>query len=721
MIKNYLLLLVFFPTLLWSQGISVSTNAFTPTQLVKDVMFGGSPCTNITNITSSSACGIGYFNANGSTFPFSEGIILRSGNAANTAGSYTGLNLSTVCSSQTDADLQAMVNSMGFSGTIQDASFIKFDFVAEANQMQLDYIYASQEYGDYQCFFSDAIAIFLTNLTTGVTVNLATVPNSNLPVASYSIRDEAFNANCPSANQEYFGNFNQFSNNSHLNMRGQTIPLVASGNLIIGESYSLKIVVGDFSDPGMDSAILLQSGMFYNSYCQDTIEMIAFLDANNNGIMEDSESNFKHGTYTHAINNVEVETNTSSLSGIAYIGVNSVTDTFDLSYTVDPMYAPYFTNTTNYSDIAILENSGINTYYFPITNTQPYSDVAVRLISTNQPQPGFDYHQTIVVDNKGTTPSSGTITFIKDPLLNITSISQDGTIATETGFSYSYTDLLPNESLSFSLTCIMPTIPTVALGEYITNSINITTNTTEINTENNTNTVSEMIVGAYDPNDKMESHGAKIHFDSFNADDYLEYTIRFQNTGNYYATRVRIEDELEAQLDLSTFQMIGASHEYTLTRINNNLVWTFNNITLPSMEDSEEASQGYVRFKIKPNAGYAIGDIITNEASIFFDFNPAIITNNFVTEFTTTLSTRDFTNSTFIMHPNPSHTVTTISSINQMIDHIKIADVTGKVIQTINVNANTYTIDISNLSSGIYLVEMFNAQQERTIKKLIVN
>mgnify|MGYP003499145306 CR=1 FL=1 len=721
MIKNYLFLLLLFPTFIWSQGITVSTDAFTPTQLVKDVMFGGSPCVDINNITSSSACGIGYFNANGTNFPFSQGVVIRSGNAENTAGPYTGLNLSTTCSNQTDTDLQQMINAYGFPGTIQDASFIKFDFVALADQVQFHYIFASQEYGQFQCAYSDAIAFILTNLTTGESMNMATVPDSNIPVATYSIRNGAFNAGCASANEQYFGSYNEFSTSSNLNMRGQTVPLVASGNTIIGESYSLKIVVGDYGDAGMDSVILIDNGMFASMYCDETIKMVAFLDANNNGVMEEGETNFSHGTFTHTLNNTGDAINHSNPYGSVFIGIDSAADTYDLSYTIDPMYAPYFSNNTSYNDITVVEDSGVNTYYFPIVNTQPYHDVAVSLVSTNQPQPGFNYLQTIVATNNGTTPSSGTITFTKDPLITITSVSQDGTVINETGFTYTYTDLLPNESLSFTLTALMPTIPTVTLGDYITNSVTIAPANIDVNTENNTNTVAEMIVGAYDPNDKMESHGAKILFDSFDADEYLEYTIRFQNTGNYYATRVRIEDALEAQLDLSTFQMIGASHEYTLTRINNNLVWTFNNILLPSMEDSEEGSQGYVRFKIKPNAGYAIGDIINNEASIFFDFNPPIVTNLFTTKFTAALSTPAFNNDSLFVYPNPAKTTITISSKNDSIETLKITDVTGKVIRTMNVHEATTVLKVSDLSSGIYLLEVSNSKQERVVKKLVIN
>ena len=54
---------------------------------------------------------------------------------------------------------------------------------------------------------------------------------------------------------------------------------------------------------------------------------------------------------------------------------------------------------------------------------------------------------------------------------------------------------------------------------------------------------------------------------------------------------------------------------------------------LPVSVANTMTGKGYITFKIKPKPGYAVGDIIPNNASIYFDFNPAIITNTFQTEF----------------------------------------------------------------------------------------
>ena len=42
----------------------------------------------------------------------------------------------------------------------------------------LDFLFASNEYGEFQCGFSDVFAFLLTDLTTGVTTNIAVVPGT---------------------------------------------------------------------------------------------------------------------------------------------------------------------------------------------------------------------------------------------------------------------------------------------------------------------------------------------------------------------------------------------------------------------------------------------------------------------------------------------------------------------------------------------------------------
>ncbi|WP_374540160.1 choice-of-anchor L domain-containing protein, partial [Flavobacterium sp.] len=258
----------------YAQNASTPTSpaTYTVQQLVTDVLVT-SPCGIVSNITYSTGTnygqqnGIGYFNKNGSSFGLDEGIILATRSAdtcdgPNTAGSEgttTWLG---------DAQLLSYMQSVGQSVTnYYNSSKLEFDFVPIADQVKFDFIFASDEYGTFQCDYSDAFAFFLTNTTTGVTTNLAVIPGSTppIPVAVTTIRKNQYNSSCASANPTFFDKFYGTGNPQNglpdvvdpINFNGYTIPMSAVGNVIPGQTYHMKFVVGDRNDASYDSAVFL--------------------------------------------------------------------------------------------------------------------------------------------------------------------------------------------------------------------------------------------------------------------------------------------------------------------------------------------------------------------------------------------------------------------------------------------------------------------------------
>ncbi|WP_273446871.1 SdrD B-like domain-containing protein [Neolewinella agarilytica] len=134
-------------------------------------------------------------------------------------------------------------------------------------------------------------------------------------------------------------------------------------------------------------------------------------------------------------------------------------------------------------------------------------------------------------------------------------------------------------------------------------------------------------VGAYDPNDKM---GYPLGYSGGNIPEgtRLDYEIRFQNTGTDTAFTVVIRDTLSAALDMATFKVEAASHPYTVSVDTHRVIsFTFNDIMLPDSSTNLIGSQGAVSFSIDHDVSLLPGDIIDNEAAIYFDFNEPIITN----------------------------------------------------------------------------------------------
>lgn len=244
-----------------SQTVSVDDVSYSPAQLVNLLL--GNSCVEVSNITLSSPQSVAFFTNNGSTFPINQGIIIRNGIATHTQGMYTDSNLSSQINTNSDAYLQNVSNSVGQTAAITDVGFLEFDFTPLSSTFSFDFLFASNEYGQYQCGFSDVFAFVLTNINTGVSTNLAVIPSTSTPVTVKDIRDAAYNAACASSNPNFFSVYNPSNvGASTINMRGHTVVMNASSAVIPNTPYKIRLVIGDYNDSGYDSAVFLKAGSF---------------------------------------------------------------------------------------------------------------------------------------------------------------------------------------------------------------------------------------------------------------------------------------------------------------------------------------------------------------------------------------------------------------------------------------------------------------------------
>ena len=268
--KKILLTLALLSTLtMTSQALSVDTNTYTVPQLVNTVLIN-SPCTLATNISwrtgtnYGSSNGLGFFNNANPNFPMASGVVLSTGSAMNAGGPNTTHLNDGSANWAGDADLEATLAAAGISMASTNATVLEFDFLPISSNFNFEFVFASEEYGNFQCQFSDAFAFLLTNLNTGVTTNLAVVPNTNTPISVVTIRDFLYNSSCASANAQYFGSFNGGSAaaSSATNFNGQTVMMNASSVLIPNTPYHIKLVIADRGDYESDSAIFISSNSF---------------------------------------------------------------------------------------------------------------------------------------------------------------------------------------------------------------------------------------------------------------------------------------------------------------------------------------------------------------------------------------------------------------------------------------------------------------------------
>ncbi len=253
----------------FSQTITVNTSTHSVPQLVNNVLIN-SPCVAASNITWStgsnfgSANGIGFFQNTNPNFPMDSGVILSTGDVNNAPGP-NGVHLNDgTMSWPGDADLEATLATAGIPMNSVNATVLEFDFMPISPNFSFDFLFASEEYGNFQCEFSDAFAFLLTNMNTGVTTNLAVVPSTNLPISVVTIRDFLYNSSCPSANAQYFGSYNGGSAaaGSATNFNGQTKVMNASAVMVPGTPYHIKLVIADRTDHESDSAIFISSDSF---------------------------------------------------------------------------------------------------------------------------------------------------------------------------------------------------------------------------------------------------------------------------------------------------------------------------------------------------------------------------------------------------------------------------------------------------------------------------
>ena len=253
----FTLIIILIQINVFSQNITVD-DTYTAQNLVENVLFNNSGCATISNFNVSGNNSYAYFNGNGSAFPFAEGIVLSTGNANNTVGPNTSLSSDNL-GTPIDADLAIL-----FSDTL-DTTVLEFDFVPVTNYMSFEYIFASEEYQEFNdntCHYSDVFAFLIKKVGDPSYTNIAVIPNTTTPVQVTTVHGYVSD-NCTAQNEEYFGSWNSMTDlNVPINFNGQTAVLTAESVVVPSETYHIKLVIADHTNFEYDSAVFLKAGSF---------------------------------------------------------------------------------------------------------------------------------------------------------------------------------------------------------------------------------------------------------------------------------------------------------------------------------------------------------------------------------------------------------------------------------------------------------------------------
>ncbi|HEX9150567.1 MAG TPA: choice-of-anchor L domain-containing protein [Flavobacterium sp.] len=273
-IKTILFYILICCSIFSAAGQSISVNdSYTAQQLVENVLVNNSSCASISNpiatgdTFTANKKSYAYFNNQGGSFPFTEGVLLSTWSSQNSIGPF----VANVPAADKDAWLGDSDLDTVLGKSTQNATVLEFDFTPLTNVLSFDYIFASNEYQSFfPCSYSDAFA-FLIKESGSITPyqNLAVIPNTTIPVSSTNIHPlippvvpaPAFGINgCPAINDTFFGAFNTSS--SPINYAGQTIVLNAETTVIPNRTYHIKLVIADNGSTTFNSAVFIKAGSF---------------------------------------------------------------------------------------------------------------------------------------------------------------------------------------------------------------------------------------------------------------------------------------------------------------------------------------------------------------------------------------------------------------------------------------------------------------------------
>jgi uncharacterized repeat protein (TIGR01451 family) len=281
--------------------------------------------------------------------------------------------------------------------------------------------------------------------------------------------------------------------------------------------------------------------------------------------------------------------------------------------------------------------------------------------------------------------------------------------------TYNITNFDSLTPLSLGLKLLTDT--TAQVGDQICVHVEIHTTPTDIDTTNNVYDYCYNVVNSYDPNEK-EVYPSSV-LPGYN--DWFTYTVHFQNTGTAPAFNIRLRDTLDSNLDYSSFEFLGASHTAKTNLIGNVLSVRFENIMLPDSTTDHDGSMGYYQYRVKPLQNLPLGSNIKNTAYIYFDYNPAIVTNTTESKYEVLTSgpTQPLLRGGEIqLYPNPTHNSVTITS-KENINNFAMMDLLGNEVVVIKntTTMNKLNVNLEGIPRGIYICKVNGKLAGKVVKE----
>jgi len=431
-----------------------------------------------------------------------------------------------------------------------------------------------------------------------------------------------------------------------------------------------------------------------------TLTGTAFIDDDNDGIQGGAES----GVPGYAVQNIG--------SGLSYFtgpdGGFAVVATESGTTTIESQDAPYhsFVPASHTGVFSTLSQQIDPANDFAMQADGSFNALGVMLTPVGIFRHLHEVHDTVSYFNVGnTTMSDPVLRFIVDPGLTYHTASVTPTSIMLDTLEWLLPTLAPYGSGAIDVFVSVPLV--TPLGSTIASTASIGPVASDAEPANNTAGWEVIATGSADPNDILVDRSEVQLAELSPLPPYLNYVIRFQNTGNDTAFVVRIENQLPVNVDPSTFEFVSSSHPVHIDYVQHvaRFNFSFPGIQLPDSTINEAESHGFLRYRVRPRSTLLVGDSVLNWAGIYFDYNAPVRTNTAHTVVDNTVGLSVNSTSNLMLSPNPCNGLFRLDAGQVRSGMITISDAVGRVVQRIPYNG-IRTLDRTGHAPGLYFVAL---------------
>lgn len=340
-------------------------------------------------------------------------------------------------------------------------------------------------------------------------------------------------------------------------------------------------------------------------------------------------------------------------------------------------------------------------------------------------RPGFDASVYISAENKRCEQTNAVIKWVKSPLLTVTKCSPSPDLTVGDTLIWTVNNFSAPDRFFASLN--VKTSTSATLDDSIAGRLILENIAGDAEPGDNIVNYSFPIKNSWDPNMKSAAVDGNTKQALIPANlNVVSYTVFFQNTGNDKAYNIFVMDTLDKNINPNTVQIISSSHNMKADMLPGNILkFNFNNIMLEDSKSNEPASHGFVTYTASLRGGLKAGSMVRNTAHIYFDFNPAIITNttqNELAQATAGMTRVSDKTGSLVVYPNPAQDQFTLLSGDASVGgELQVTDILGHLLLKQKIQGSLTSVSTAQLPTGMYIISVSEGEASYKIRVSVMH